>query len=86
MFTLLSDRGTLKLVSQMPSLATPAMVDARRGPNRDRRPHEMKASFSTFQLILLTLFAGLIVVAKIALKLPLQLCRGTRGFSGWRSS
>ncbi len=29
--------------------------------------------FSTFQLILLALFAALIVVAKIALKLPLQL-------------
>ena len=29
--------------------------------------------FSTFQLILLTLFAALIVVAKIALRLPLQL-------------
>ncbi|MDP3683685.1 MAG: ECF transporter S component, partial [Ignavibacteria bacterium] len=29
--------------------------------------------FSTFQLILLTLLAGLIVVAKIALRLPLQL-------------
>lgn len=33
-----------------------------------RRPY-----FSTFQLILLALFAGLIVVAKIALKTPLQL-------------
>ncbi|MGD8794658.1 MAG: cobalt ABC transporter permease, partial [Anaerolineae bacterium] len=29
--------------------------------------------FSTFQLILLALFAALIVVAKIALRLPLQL-------------
>jgi len=29
--------------------------------------------FSTFQLILLTLFAALIVVAKVALRLPLQL-------------
>jgi membrane protein CcdC involved in cytochrome C biogenesis len=29
--------------------------------------------FSTFQLILLALFAALIVVAKIALKTPLQL-------------
>jgi hypothetical protein len=29
--------------------------------------------FSTFQLILMTLFAALIVVAKIALRLPLQL-------------
>jgi len=29
--------------------------------------------FSTFQLILLALFAGLIVIAKIALRLPLQL-------------
>lgn len=29
--------------------------------------------FSTFQLFLLTLFAVLIVVAKIALRLPLQL-------------
>jgi hypothetical protein len=29
--------------------------------------------FSTFQIILLTLFAALIVVAKIALRLPLQL-------------
>ena len=33
-----------------------------------RRPY-----FSTFQLILLALFAGLIVVAKIALKTPVQL-------------
>jgi ABC-type thiamin/hydroxymethylpyrimidine transport system permease subunit len=33
-----------------------------------RRPY-----FSTFQLILLALFAGLIVVAKIALKMPVQL-------------
>lgn len=34
----------------------------------------MKESyFSTFQLILLTLFASLVVVAKIALRLPLQL-------------
>jgi hypothetical protein len=33
-----------------------------------RRPY-----FSTFQLILLALFSGLIVVAKIALKTPLQL-------------
>jgi hypothetical protein len=32
-----------------------------------------KHYFSTFQLILLTLLAGLIVVAKIALRLPLQL-------------
>ena len=32
-----------------------------------------KAYFSTFQLILLALFAALIVVAKIALRLPLQL-------------
>lgn len=29
--------------------------------------------FSTFQLILLAFFAGLVVIAKIALKLPLQL-------------
>ncbi|KAA3656683.1 MAG: hypothetical protein DWQ04_30375 [Chloroflexi bacterium] len=34
--------------------------------------------FSTFQLILLALFAGLVVVAKIALRLPLQ----TPGHSG----
>jgi ABC-type thiamin/hydroxymethylpyrimidine transport system permease subunit len=33
-----------------------------------RRPY-----FSTFQLILLALFAGLIVIAKIALKTPIQL-------------
>jgi hypothetical protein len=32
-----------------------------------------KTYFSTFQLILMTFFAGLIVVAKIALRLPLQL-------------
>jgi hypothetical protein len=32
-----------------------------------------KAYFSTFQLILLALFSALIVVAKIALRLPLQL-------------
>jgi hypothetical protein len=32
-----------------------------------------KAYFSTFQLILLALFAALIVIAKIALRLPLQL-------------
>ncbi len=32
-----------------------------------------KSYFSTFQLILLALFAALIVVAKIALRLPLQL-------------
>ena len=32
-----------------------------------------KAYFSTFQLILMALFAALIVVAKIALRLPLQL-------------
>ncbi len=29
--------------------------------------------FSTFQLILMAMFAALVVVAKIALKLPLQL-------------
>ena len=33
----------------------------------------MSRYFSTFQLILLALFAALVVVAKIALKLPLQL-------------
>ena len=32
-----------------------------------------KAYFSTFQLILLALFAALVVIAKIALRLPLQL-------------
>ena len=32
-----------------------------------------RAYFSTFQLILLALFAALVVVAKIALRLPLQL-------------
>ncbi|MCA9936325.1 MAG: ECF transporter S component [Ardenticatenaceae bacterium] len=33
----------------------------------------MSRYFSTFQLVLLALFAALVVVAKIALKLPLQL-------------
>jgi hypothetical protein len=39
----------------------------------DAGPKVRERYFSTFQLILLALFAALIVVAKIALRLPLQL-------------
>ena len=44
-----------------------------------------KAYFSTSSLILLALFSALIVVAKIALRLPIQLS-GHSESSGWQSS
>jgi ABC-type thiamin/hydroxymethylpyrimidine transport system permease subunit len=42
-------------------------------PISNTEPNAKERYFSTFQLILLALFAALIVVAKIALRLPLQL-------------
>jgi ABC-type thiamin/hydroxymethylpyrimidine transport system permease subunit len=42
-------------------------------PASSTEPKVKERYFSTFQLILLALFAALIVVAKIALRLPLQL-------------
>ena len=42
-------------------------------PGSSTKPEVKERYFSTFQLVLLALFAALIVVAKIALRLPLQL-------------
>ena len=42
----------------------------------DQAVHHKERYFSTFELILLALMAALIVVAKIALRLPLQLSAG----------
>ena len=41
--------------------------------------------FSTFQLILMAMFAALVVVAKIALRAAAASCPVTPGCSGWRS-
>ena len=68
----LSGRGTLKLVSTIPGF------DIRDSWIQDVDrieviPAMKQRYFSTFQLILLALFSALVVVAKIALRTPIQL-------------